>query len=182
MKNQLYVGFKKPVREEFKTVKNRNFVKPSGGFWTSTYLEEFGSDWVQWCLGEHFSLPEDHKWDSWLLVPEKDAKIYTIDSYHDLHVLMEKYKATLEMPGVPKELLSSLTSPFMTHLDFEKLANDYDGIRLTQKGQWETRFSEPYTLYGWDCESTLWLNYKFEKVEYIGKKIFVDIELSMEEA
>ena len=33
----------------------------------------------------------------------------------------------------------------------------YDAIFLTEKGQHETRFSEP-SLYGWDCECVLVMN------------------------
>ena len=30
---------------------------------------------------------------------------------------------------------------------------------IFNKGQWATRFSRPNTLYGWDCETLLVLNF-----------------------
>ena len=45
------------------------------------------------------------------------------------------------------------------YLDFEKIAENYDAIWLTEKGMQETRWSNP-DLYGWDCETFLILNPK----------------------
>lgn len=48
---------------------------------------------------------------------------------------------------------------FGNTIDFEKIVvgNVYDAIKLTDKGQVETRFSRN-NLYGWDCESMVILN------------------------
>lgn len=40
-------------------------------------------------------------------------------------------------------------------IDFEKMAEDYDAFWLTENGQAETRFSRPFSLYGWDVETVL---------------------------
>lgn len=44
-------------------------------------------------------------------------------------------------------------------LNFIAVSKDYDAIYLTDKGQWKTRNTYPNTLYGWDCETLLVLNY-----------------------
>lgn len=73
-----------------------------------------------------------------------NARIYTIDSYGDLERLAKQYKYNLSISQ---------------YLDFEALSKDYDAIELTDNGQIETRFSEPYNLYGWDIASILILNF-----------------------
>lgn len=47
-----------------------------------------------------------------------------------------------------------MVEPF---LDYEKLAEVYDGMLLTEKGETTTRYS-PISLYGWDCESIVLFN------------------------
>lgn len=77
------------------------------------------------------------------------------------------------IPGIKLEMMAAL--------DFERLKEDYDCIHLTGKGEAETRFpwmglgsgKQDYksaSLCGWDCESTCWLTFPFDKIEYIGGK------------
>ena len=54
---------------------------------------------------------------------------------------------------------------FFRFLDYEKMAEQYDGIHLTEDGEARTRYMFPMTFCGWDCESTLWFRWKFDKVE-----------------
>jgi len=51
-------------------------------------------------------------------------------------------------------------------LDWEEIAKHYDAIMLTEKGEKETRYTNP-SLYGWDCESTLWFRNVFKKIKKI---------------
>lgn len=122
--------------------------KPKGGLWTSTYCSEIGSAWVQWCLGEDFGVPGGG-WRSWLLEPDPAARVLEIDSHADLHRVSASYGLPIEYPGP------------LSALDFERLAVDYDAIHLTEAGQWATRLTHPLSLYGWDCESVLWLRWAF---------------------
>ena len=55
-------------------------------------------------------------------------------------------------------------------LDWEQIAREYDGVRMTNKRQWTTRMPRDIkdmnlSLYGWDCESTLWFRDVFSKIE-----------------
>lgn len=150
---QLHVTKNETLNEKIiSPVKNQRFGmnKPYGGLWTSTYNPEYGSDWIRWCIGNDFST----HFDGFILYPKQDTRILTIDSLEDLKNIFSEY-------GLKNELLF----PFSECLDFEAISKDYDGVNLTENGQWETRFSFPHTLYGWDCESTVWTNWCFTKVE-----------------
>ena len=106
--------------------------------------KKYISDWDRFCKEENF---DKEDWSKGIIFKLKDnARIYTIDSYEDLTVLVNKY---------PNEKSIIRTDA----LDFNKIAEDYDAIHLTEEGQWATRFSRPNTLYGWDCETLLVLNF-----------------------
>lgn len=154
----------KPVRAP-----ERPSVKPrcGGGLWTSTYQGDHGSGWVQWCIDESFDGAPS--WGScWLLTPSPRAQIYEIDSYADLQTLCRLYGRT-ETFGE-----GSPFGPFHnTYPDWSLVAERYDGVHLTDAGQWATRLSCPLDLYGWDCESTLWFRWAFDAVEELGPRTFV---------
>lgn len=144
------------VEKEVYPIHNNRFVKANGGLWTSSYNEEYGSEWVRWCMSEGFCVPKNNIWHGVILTPSTDANILVIDSLVDLIEIHRKYMLENE-----KDM------PFlMEFLDYEKIAMDYDAMHLTSKGQWETRLSMP-SLYGWDVESTHWFRWKFDSVERI---------------
>lgn len=122
--------------ELIKPIKNVNWVKPDGGLWTSPIDSKWG--WKDWCDCEKFRICD--KENSITLKLYDWAKICIINSVSDLNNL-PYYKN------------------HMRHLDFEKIAENYDVIWLTEKGETKTRWSDP-GLYGWDCESVLILNSK----------------------
>ena len=131
-----HYGSKTCDLRKFKAIKNGYWVKPSkGGLWTSPVDSEWG--WKDWNDSEEFVVCDDQ--NSFIVYLKEDAKILTIDSHEDL-------------------LNAPLTD--MLRLDFEHIAETYDAIWLTIKGQRDTRFSYPVTLYGWDCETVLILNKK----------------------
>lgn len=134
-------------REYFKPPRNIGFVKPGGGLWACRYTpgEDYLCDWHYWCESEGFS----GKCDKGVLFNIKfNSRIYVINSYRDLENLMGKY-----------EYMGNRDYKFFSCLDFELLSKDFDAIELTSLGQVETRFSEPYNLYGWDVASILILNF-----------------------
>lgn len=134
----IHYGCKSFNLDLFKPIENKNWVKPTGGMQFSPIESEYG--WKEWCESEDF---RDCSEDNCLIVELKqDANIFIIDSLADL------LKAPLYKPYT---ILSSKV------IDFKRLAQNYDCIWLTNKGQIETRFSEP-NLYGWDCESVLLMN------------------------
>lgn len=146
MLEQLHLG-PEPQEHLWHPIKNRNFVKPSGGLWTSTFLPDGTSDWIRWCISEEFLDP--NAYSKWILIPSSNARIFTVNTPDDIAILCNDQVPT-----------GGFTTP-----DFEKLAEKYDAIHLTEEGQANTRFSMPFSFYGWDCESTLWLNWAFDDVK-----------------
>lgn len=160
---QLFVG-SEPTREHFQPVSNAvDFgVKPNGGMWTSTYDPSIGSGWIDWCHKEDFRVPGGG-WRSWLLVPSPGVRVLTIDTLEDLVLALNRYPRT--EPAWRTNLFG-----MSRYFDFEAVARDYDAIHLTEEGQWRTRLSHPDNLYGWDCESVLWLHFEVDAVEYLGRQ------------
>lgn len=140
-----------PVRNAF-----RSFGKPAAGsgLWTSTYRAS--GSWLDYVRGEYAGWLSCVR-AAWLLHPAPDARVWEIASYADLDRLMVEYPEAGDalFPG--------------TRIDFERMARDgWAGIHLTEGGQWATRVSAPHSLYGWDCESTLWLRWCFTHVGHLG--------------
>ena len=127
-------------------------------FWEECPWTESGESFYKWldrfCKEENF---DKEDWSKGIIFKLKDnARIYTIDSYEDLTVLVNKY---------PNEKSIIRTDA----LDFNKIAEDYDAIHLTEEGQWKTRNTYPNTLYGWDCETLLVLNFNAIDLNSIEK-------------
>lgn len=162
MKKQLFLG-DKPVKELMQPVQNAQFVKANGGLWTSTY-KNGKSDWINWCESNNFWTTDNQT--KWLLSVNKNARVLKIDTRDDLFSAYKKYGISLlggdfELAGYKIGITD------LGILDYEKIARDYDGVWLTQEGQWATRFSSPISLYGWDCECTHWFRWVFDKVERV---------------
>lgn len=156
-----------PCAERFKpVVVNYDYprAKPkTGGLWTSTYHDEHGSDWVQWCLSEEFECDRsDPTFPLWTLEPEPVVRVYTIDTYGDLAQLVDEYPHRKHFPDRGYGAWSDAKP------NWGAIAKDFDGVRLTRHGQSETRLTHPLDLYGWDCESTLWFRWAFTETRYLG--------------
>lgn len=119
--------------ELIEPIKNRNFIKPDGGLWTSPVDSKY--DWKEWCRDEEFCLD---RFDTFFEF-EYSGNILVVDCESDLDdMVWYKFAGPLAYP------------------DFEKiLKSGVNAIFLTEKGQWDTRFSHPKNLYGWDCECVL---------------------------
>lgn len=129
--------------EEFVEPQN-DWIKPIGGLWGSTYHPEciWASDWERWCQEENYEYDQER---AVLFTLKDEAKVYEIDSVQDLNNLAKAYNVH--------------SNGSLPCLDFEAMvAAGIEAIHLTEKGQAETRFSRPYSLYGWDVESWLILN------------------------
>ena len=122
-------------------------VKPRFGLWTSSYVEGC-SAWVEWCRDENFCNPYALNW--FLLEPNPKARVLVIDTLADLKRLLAEFK----QPPAPG--FEAIT----TWPDFERIAEHWDAMHLTEAGQWRTRLTLP-SLYGWDSESTLWFHWCF---------------------
>ena len=109
--------------------------KPGGGLWTSPVDSEHS--WVDWCESVNFRACDKY-YDV-----DFYGKLLTIDNERDLDLL----------PWIEHEGRHFVSFQALCALGFT-----YDAIHLTAKGERETRFSNPLSLYGWDCETVLILN------------------------
>lgn len=155
-------------------ITNGNFalVKPPGGFWTSAFDPVYGSGWAQWCLAEKFDgtgvsvcrcyhdsdREPNHqcfapRFTGWILRPHADARILHLDGHDDLEGLHAAYPRCF---GPYATLLSPGRHGSFCSIDWVRVSQDYDAVHLTHAGQWATRMTSPLSLYGWDCESTVW--------------------------
>lgn len=167
---QLHLSSASALAERVAPVENADgkrgiFCKPFYGMWTSTWNEETRlSSWVEWCQSEFQEPLQDKHW--FLLTPRTDIRLYTIDTLADLIWLIERYRRDM-----------GARLGFMRHqyLDYERVAQDYDAVHLTEEGQWRTRLSSPADLYGWDCECTLWFRWCFERVEQIEPTVTAEV-------
>jgi len=158
---QGFVHQHRPSEARFELPMNRDdgIVKPKGGMWTSTLYEENGqltNGWIDWCSAERWGLGGQQA--LYKVEPESHAHVLEIDSYTDLQRVLEVYRRD----DLPDVLLAGTFAP----LDFEALASGFDAIRLTEKGQRETRMTTP-GLYGWDSECVLSLRWIWDECEVV---------------
>lgn len=158
---QLFIHPERPSAEKFEEPSNADGPpnKPDGGMWTSSY-EDGTCAWLRWVESEQWSPHPIDELEGWLLEPRDDLDLYVINSKTDLDAIMNEFSHEGLIPSMPT-------------IDFEAIADVYDGIWLTARGQAETRFSMP-GLYGWDCESTLHFSYD----NFVGEPENVDLDLS----
>jgi len=173
---QLYIC-ENPLREEVIPVENSEesaFIKKpkrETGLWTSTWREETqDSDWVEWCVGNDFGNPDGCYW--YLLIPQTDIRLYTIDSVADLHRLLRRYPWVTERQ---QRMNAMMGSSHFAQPDFESLAKEYDGLHLTERGNAVTHLSYPQDMNAWDCESVCWFRWKFAKVEMFRAPVKVQV-------
>lgn len=132
-------------------VTDSGFIKPHGGLWTATLTVDadevvVDTSWASWCRSEGFANPTA---PVTVVIPDRDATVYVIDTVADLKALEEAFYHP-----------SPLGVAMWPQLSWERVATELDSIWLTDAGQWATRFSQP-GLYGWDCETVLWLKPRF---------------------
>jgi len=109
--------------------------KPKGGLWTSPVDSEYG--WRDWCEAESWGdLTKSFE-------VEFTGAVYVIDSMQDMN----------ELPWIECDGHSFISFQALCAMGFT-----YDAIHLTEKGQSDTRFTYPRSLYGWDCETVLVMN------------------------
>jgi hypothetical protein len=131
------------------------WVKPHSqtGLWTSPVTARAAdgaptdSAWLEWSRAEMGADTADRLLTE--VTPENPARLLLIDNQEHLAAIVRAYPAELN-----RYLGKTIPYP-----DWEALAADgWDGVYLTDRGQWATRLpSHGPDLYGWDMESLLWL-------------------------
>lgn len=119
--------------QKFEPVRNRQHTKPFGGLWSSPVGSEYG--WRDWCEAENWGDLSSR------FRTEYTGRTLVIDSLADLAGVI--WQDVKHWRGCP---------------DYEAMRRiGIDAIYLTERGEHETRFSEP-GLYGYDCECVLVMN------------------------
>jgi len=106
--------------------------KPKGGLWTSPVGPCFG--WKDWCEAESYG---------------DTCKCFNLEFVGSL-LRIDSVEDMLRLPWEGEDMF-----PW---IDFERLAGKYDAIHLTENGENDTRFTNPKSLYGWDCETVFVMN------------------------
>jgi hypothetical protein len=165
---QLYVGLKHPLEKIKNPIQNHIMCKATGGLYTSTYLgQDKGSEWVQWCLGNDFNLPQDGVLKCWLIDIKKEANIFVVNDTADMHELYDLYSKPM-FEGSRTE-----------QIDYTKMSKEYDGIHITKDGEAITRHPSFFArvsdmsrdmrnMYGWDVESTHFFRNVFQNIREIS--------------
>lgn len=136
MKTYIHYGHKHFMLQKFREIRNRQWVKPTGGLWASSKDAPYG--WKQWCENENFR--ECSEENSFCFVLAAGANVLHIHRKEDLI-------------DIPEEKIEYRGN--MKFLDFEAIKNSgIDAIEL--------HLSEDYRLYwdlyGWDCDCILIMN------------------------
>jgi hypothetical protein len=142
----VHYGHRRFNLEKFDKIGN-SWNKPTGGLWISPIDSKWG--WRDWCKAERFK--RDFK-SKFFCKFKKGSRVLVINSYNDLKKLPFK---PYENPIFRSKKVRTF---LFKEIDFESL--NVDAVFLTEKGQWKTRLTQPYHLYGWDCESILVFNPK----------------------
>lgn len=156
--DQLFVG-REPHHTKFQTADHteaRQFSqKPSGGPWTSSYING-ASDWVRWCRSEEWGDVDNTMW--WKLQAYPDTVLLQIDSFRDLSSIM----AWCGIERDPGDRYSR------KYLDWAAIRDaGFQGVHLTDNGNNECRsgrFDIGYDLNSWDVESTVWFEWVFTDI------------------
>ncbi|MFJ6215109.1 hypothetical protein ACIQGZ_17495 [Streptomyces sp. NPDC092296] len=102
--------------------------------------------WTDWCRDEA-CFDADTYVRFVEIVPAPDARVLRIDTLADLRTVVAAFPADPFYPGQRQE-----------YPDWHAMAAaGWDAVWLTDDGQRATPYGEP-NLYGWDCESVLWLH------------------------
>ena len=149
-----------PDPYSFKVVKNlEDLIRPDYGLWCSPVTTwccdgaPTGTAWTDWCATpDEFGLPSglDGRYTEFTAMePLPHARIYLIDTTHDLDRLVAAFPLPLDHP-------MHLVAP-----DWETMAAaDWDAVYVSEAGIAENTTRVPIggpSLAMWDCACVLWL-------------------------
>lgn len=125
---QSHVSPQEPREDQFRPVRNDFFVKPHGGFWTSSWVDNT-SGWIEWCKSEMPHWLGDSK--IWLLQPKTGLRVYTVDCLADLEQVFGEYPYS--HPKIQE--VNAMCRSYLRYIDFEAMSQHYDAMHLTEEGQ-----------------------------------------------
>ena len=114
------------------TGESRIGIKPKCGLWASPVSSKYG--WREWCEDNDFG----------------DLSKSFCFQFHGSLLIINSVEDLENLPWIEDSILPKI--------DFTEIVKRYDGMMVTEKGERETRFTFPKSLYGWDCESVVIFN------------------------
>lgn len=156
--DQIWIGDGKPCLDYFINNYDIDIVsnKPKGGLWTSSLLEDYEecSEWIRFY--KNSDLEKYNNPSIYLLKPENNLNIIEINNKNDLEELYEDYGDTM-----------MLIEDEVEFINYNQIKKDgFDCVRLSFKGC--NNLKELYfdrNIYStWNCESTVWLSFKFKEI------------------
>lgn len=149
--------------------------KPTGGLWTSTYTpdDEYASDWQRGRATNgliQVAYPKQVRLSVYRLYPDPEARILHIASLDDALEFTRAYHlATIPFPASMRGV--AMLTPELT--DWQRAARSYDAVHLTDQAADEIAWaiahdpsSAPTAFHTWNCESSLWMRWKFSTEEH----------------
>ena len=149
------------------------FLKPSGGFWTSSVREDvgeddFATDWEWWSASNQCKYSKD----CFDVIPDADAKIFTIETPEDVEEIIEKYGEYEEEYYIDGDgnLKTRHKQGQLVKVDWVEFAKEYDALRVNEEMAQKYHLSMidvgcmHTSLNSWDAESTCWFKPKFKEV------------------
>lgn len=119
--------------------------KPLGGLWGSPV--ESKRSWKDWCKNELFFLDKLREGFVWEL--EDTSRNLILDSEKKYLEILPEYRGKGD------------------HLNWSKIAEDYDAVWLTTSGLLELKETWEYGFSSWDCESIV--VFRKEVIKFKGK-------------
>lgn len=173
---QLHTG-KRPLKYRFEKPRNYGvearggYMKPVGGLWTSTWETAFEDGWPSWLLSEDWRT--DQLREAWLLEPV-ECRVIELAGFDMVHEFMKRYATELyqfphphlQYPSIYEGTVygtaqQAFNTPSAACPVWENVAKDADAVRLLTPWAMDVRLGPYLAFYGWDCESTIWLRWKF---------------------
>jgi hypothetical protein len=194
---QLHTG-KQPLKERFEPPQNygeekrAGYMKPYGGMWTSTWGTAFDEGWPAWCLRESFHIGQFE--EAWLLEPE-ECRVIELIGFDMCHEFLSRYGQELyrfpdDMGKLPPFFRSDgphakaherWHTPSAVCPVWEKVAEEVDAVRLLTPYSPDVRLGPYLCFNAWDCESTIWLSWKFSGVTRVDLSPYIDEHKRREE-
>lgn len=163
MNNRKYIMVGAPIitREIFRNILrplNNHTFKPSGGFWSSPYINHFYniSDWYTYLMDARSIARYKDLNQSTIFTLKENAKIITIDTKEKVLELAIKYPSQHQLLGFYDDITSENTI-----FDFEKISQDFDGIYVNFNTISNDTFDpqkETIVFNGWNVNTLLLFN------------------------
>lgn len=120
-------------------------VDREGGFWTSSYIPEYGSEWLQ---SYRIYKPYAHVYNGYLLEVKEGSKLLHISSLEDEQHFRKFYKS-----------------------DYNEVANEFQGLHLEY--EYIKNIGTNSSFYFWTCECTWWFDVERLKLKrtFTGEEI-----------